>query len=361
MADQLWVGTRKGLFRLRHVREAGWQVVDIAFKGSPVSAVLHDPRDGSLYAALNLGHFGVKLHRSPDGGQTWQEMTAPSYPVVEGETGLSVKQIWAIEPAGPTVEEGLWIGTIPGDLFKSTDGGQSWQLNTALAEDSHRKQWFGGGADDPAIHSICVDPRDSRKILLGVSCGGVWRSEDGGQSWAIGGPGMIAEYMPPDQQDNPHVQDPHRLVQCPSSPDHLWVQHHNGVFRSTDWAESWERVQNLAVSEFGFAVAVHPHDPQTAWFVPAIKDEVRIPVDGKLVVTRTRDGGATSEALTEGLPQDHCYDLVFRHAMDIDATGQRLAFGSTTGHVYVTENGGDDWQELPWHLPPIYVVRFGGA
>jgi hypothetical protein len=148
------------------------------------------------------------------------------------------------------------------------------------------------------------------------------------------------------------------MVQCSGDPDWLWVQHHNGVFRSNNGGASWDAVPDIKPSVFGFGVAVHPRDGKTAWFVPAIKDERRIPVDGKLVVTRTRDGGKSFDVLTNGLPQDNAYDLVYRHALDIDGTGDRLAIGSTTGGLWITEDQGDRWRELSVHLPPIQAVRF---
>jgi hypothetical protein len=169
---------------------------------------------------------------------------------------------------------------------------------------------------------------------------------------------MWAAYMPEEARENPHVQDPHRVVQCPSAPDVLWTQHHNAVFRSTNRAGLWEEVKRDGGSIFGFGVAVHPHDPDTAWLVPAVKDECRIPIDGKLAVLRTRDGGRTFDTLREGLPQEHCYDLVYRHGLAVDDTGDRLAFGSTTGNLWLTENGGATWDCLSTHLPPIYAVRF---
>jgi hypothetical protein len=349
MSDRLWVSTRKGLFRLQ-ASGAGWSIDQVSFLGQPLSLTFPDPRDGSIYAALNLGHFGVKLHRSEDAGQSWTEVGVPVYEKAEDGSGPSLMQIWALEAAGPDAADGLWAGTLPGGLFFSSD---------RLWDRPERSQWFGGGADQPGIHSVCVDPRNKRHVLVAVSCGGVCRTEDGGETWTAAAEGMFAEYMPPEQRGNPDVQDPHRMVRCPGSPDHLWVQHHNGVFRTTDNAHHWEHVTGLQPSSFGFGVAVHPTQPETAWFVPGVKDEIRIPVDGKLSVTRTRDGGRTCDVLTHGLPQQHCYDLVFRHALDIDSTGQRLAFGSTTGHLWTTSNGGDHWTMLPNHLPPIYAVRFG--
>ncbi len=358
MSDILWIASRKGLFRLQ-AQSSGWEIDQVSFLGHPVSLVLDDPRDQCVYAALNLGHFGVKLHRSEDRGATWTEVGVPAYPEVPDGKGVSLMQIWALEPAGPRVDDGIWAGTLPGGLFRTTDRGASWSLNTALWDRPERSAWFGGGADQPGIHSVCVDPRDARHVLVAVSCGGVWRTRDGGESWELGGRGMHADYMPDEAREDPNIQDPHCMVQSPSHPDMLWVQHHNGVFRSTDQAASWNHVTGLQPSSFGFPVAVHPRDPETVWFVPAIKDEVRVPVDAKLSVTRTRDGGRTCEVLTNGLPQQHCYDLVYRHSLDIDDSGAQLAFGSTTGHLWWTRDGGDQWEPLPHHLPPIYAVRFG--
>jgi hypothetical protein len=169
---------------------------------------------------------------------------------------------------------------------------------------------------------------------------------------------MWAAYMPPERKFEPQIQDPHRLVQCTSNPKVFWVQHHNGVFRSTDGAESWHEITAAIPSTFGFAVAVDPTNADTAWLVPAIKDEKRIPVDGQVVVSRTCDGGKTFTVLREGLPQEHSYDLVFRHALDVSADGKRLAMGSTTGSLWVSDNQGDRWELVTSHLPPVHSVRF---
>jgi hypothetical protein len=365
MVRDFLAATRKGLFRLSK-NGGGWAIARASFLGQPVSMVLPDPRDGSIYAALDLGHFGVKLHRSRDGGECWEELAAPAFPKQpEGSIDTMpdgkpwpwrVEKIWALEP-GPASEPGLlWCGTIPGGLFRSNDHGASWELNDALWSHPLRKQWFGGGGDFPGIHSLCVEPGGA--VTLGVSCGGVWRSTDGGASWACTSTGMFAEYMPPERRYDSSVQDPHRIAQCAGNLDVFWAQHHNGVFRSADRAASWQEVKAVPPSVFGFAVAVHPRDPDTAWLVPAQKDEVRIPVGGKVVVSRTRDGGRSWEPLRAGLPQEHAYDIVYRHALDVDDSGDALAFGSTTGSLWVSEDQGDRWQAVSHHLPPIYAVRF---
>lgn len=357
MSDRLLVGTKKGLFELRR-DHTDWSIAASHFLGDPISMLLADPRDGTLYAAEALGHFGVKLQRSRDSGESWQEIPAPAFPKSDTD-GPSVSYLFCLETAGPDRPGWLWCGTIPGGLFLSKDHGESWTLNQALWDLPERKDWMGGGFDHAGVASICVDPRNSARITIGVSTGGVWRSDDDGASWRAASEGMHAEYYPPPRNHAPEVQDIHRLVQCPAAPDSLWVQHHNGVFHSTDGARSWREVTTIRPAKFGFAAAVHPHDPDTAWFVPGVKDECRLPVDARLAVARTRDGARSFEVLTEGLPQQHAYDLVYRHALSVDTTGTRLAMGSTTGHLWITENGGDAWTLAAGHMPPINCVRFG--
>lgn len=376
MSDRLLVATRKGLLVLHRQHEGRWHHAETHFLGEPVSIALADARDGTWYAALNLGHFGVKLWRRPSGSEAWTACAAPEYPPQpEGEMAAApsasaadqadrpppapwtLQQIWSLETGGADEPGVLWAGTIPGGLFQSRDGGASWALNRPLWDRPERAEWFGGGYDYPGIHSICVDPRDSRHVSVAVSCGGVWQTTDGGESWRATTAGMSAGYMPPERSEDPNIQDPHRMAHCAAQPDTLWVQHHDGIFRSTDGGRSWRRVV-ASPSSFGFAVAVHPRDPDTAWFVPAVKDECRVPVDGRLVVTRTRDGGGSFEALHDGLPPPPAYDLVYRHGLAVDATGERLAMGSTTGALWATEDGGDHWQCLSAHLPPVYAVQF---
>lgn len=367
MSKHLLVSTRKGLFVLE--RAGGtWRIARTAFLGDNVALTLADPRDGSWYAVLDLGHFGAKLQKSTDGGRRWTELKVPAYgaddQVVTGDGKTphpaSLRLIWSLEAGGASEPGRLWAGTLPGGLFRSDDGGQSWQLVRSLWDRPERRGWFGGGYDTPGIHSICVDPRDPRCVRVAISTGGVWRTEDGGDTWAQSAHGMRAAYMPPDRQNDPNAQDVHRMVQCRAAPDALWAQHHNGVFRCVD-GRRWQEVPNVPPSVFGFAVAVHPRDPNCAWFVPAVKDERRIPVNGQLVVARTRDGGQTFDVLREGLPQEHAYDLVYRHGLAIDESGDRLAFGSTTGGLWLTEDQGVRWEMCSARLPPIHAVSFAPA
>jgi len=371
MSNRCHVATRKGLFTLDR-GASGWSITRASFLGDNCTLVMHDPRTGELIAALNHGHFGIKMHRSRDGGATWTEIATPKYPekpadyvpkvLVEGKPAdWSLKLVWALAPGGPNEPGVVWCGTLPGGLFRSEDGGDSWTLNRQLWDDPLREYWFGGGADHPGIHSVCVDSRDARRVTIGISCGGVWGTRDGGGTWQLGGRGMRAEYMPPEKQFEPNIQDPHMVAQCRANPDVLWVQHHNGIFRSTDGGATFTEITDVKPSVFGFAVAVHPADANTAWFVPSVKDEKRYPSEGRVVVNRTRDAGKTFEMLTKGLPQEHAYDLIYRHALDIDETGDRLAFGSTTGSLWMSENAGDSWQTLSSNLPPIYAVRFEKA
>lgn len=369
MSARIWVATRKGLFSVAKAH-GRWDIERVSFLGDHATIVVCDRRDGAVYAALEHGHFGAKLHRSDDRGATWTEIATPKYPPKpEGAdeqksftTGQplewKLRKVWALEAGGPGEAGRVWCGTIPGGLFRSDDRGAAWTLNEALWLHPRRKEWFGGGADHPGIHSICVDPRDARRLHVGVSCGGVWHTPDSGATWELRATGMRAEYMPPEQATEPNIQDPHRVVRCPGAPDVLWCQHHNGIFRSTDDGRSWTELTDVPPSVFGFAVAVHPEHPDTAWFVPAVKDEKRFPVDGKICVSRTRDGGKTFEVLRRGLPQHHAYDLTFRHGLDVSADGSSLVFGSTTGSVWVSEDQGDSWQTVSEHLPPVYAVRF---
>lgn len=357
-SDRAWAATRKGLFELRRGKNSGWAIERLSFVADPVSMVLPPDAEGRMLAALNLGHFGVKVHASEDEGASWQEVAAPAYPPQpEGAEGVPWKlvQIWSLESAHGTV----WAGTLPGGLFRSSDFGRSWSLAKSLWNRPERAAWFGGGYDVPGIHSICPHPRRAGELLVGISCGGVWATRDDGATWMLQAGGMRAAYMPPEGEGDPNIQDPHRIVRCATAPDVLWCQHHNGIWRSTDNAASWQEITDVPLANFGFAVAVHPADPQSAWFVPAQADERRIPVDAALAVNRTTDGGRSFTSLRNGLPQAHCYDLVYRHGLDVAADGRHLLVGSTTGGLWASHDGGEQWRTVSQTMPPIYALRFG--
>ena len=360
----LLVATRKGLFVVQG-EGTRWHITSHHFAGEPVTQVLCDARDGSWVAALRLGHFGVKLHKSHDKGQSWQAIGAPAFPtkpadgpIANDPTPWSVDMVWSLAAGGAHERDTLWAGCLPAGLFKSVDGGTSWALNQPLWEEPRRLAWMGGGYDHAGIHSILVDPRDARHLTLAISCGGVWQTRDGGTSWSLTASGMKASYLPPEHPDEGNAQDPHCLVQCAAQPDVLWLQHHCGIYRSTDGGMAWQPIAAPDPSGFGFAVACDPRNPQRAWFVPAQADACRIPVDGHMVVTRTDDGGASFQAYSEGLPPHHAYHLVYRHGLAVSNDGQTLALASTTGGLWLSAFAGVSWHCVTRDLPPVAAVQF---
>ncbi|MCZ7645425.1 MAG: glycosyl hydrolase [Planctomycetota bacterium] len=358
MAQVLILGTRKGTLVLK--REGGaFKPMRASHSGIPVPYACVDPRTGTLWATLDHGHWGSKLQRSENGGESWEELTPPAYPEDEelaDGTAATLKYLWVLGPGGAGEPKRLYLGTEPGGLFVSDDGGESWELNRGLWEHPSRKQWFGGGRDNPGIHSILVDPRDHRRVLVGISCAGVFETADGGATWKPANRGCTADFLPDPTSEV--GQDPHFVAGCASAPDVLWQQNHCGIFRSTDGAKNWTKVSQAGgPAHFGFAVAVDAKNPETAWVVPAQADEVRIAVGGALCVCRSDDGGKSWQAFRKGLPQEQAYDVTFRHALDV--SGDALAFGTTTGNVYVSFDRGASWTCLGNNFPPVYSVRFG--
>jgi hypothetical protein len=357
----LLLGTRKGLLMLER-GSGGWRIARTAFLGAPVPYAMEDPRTGTFWASIDHGHWGQKLHRSRDRGVTWEEVTAPKYP--EGaELGdgkpASLNYLWVLAPGGADQPGRMYAGTEPGALFVSDDDGDSFAMVDSLwNHPSRTTQWFGGGRDNPGIHSIIVDPRDSRRVQIGISCAGVFETADGGTTWEPRNKGLSATFLP-----NPDVEvghDPHFVDFCLSQPDVLWQQNHCGVFRSVDGGATWSDIsQKEGPVGFGFAIAADASDPNTAWVVPADSDERRLAHGGSLFVCRTDDGGATWKELRNGLPQENCFDIVFRHALG--ASGDTIVFGSTTGNAFVSEDRGESWSCLGNYLPPIYSTRFASG
>jgi photosystem II stability/assembly factor-like uncharacterized protein len=358
MKPTLLLGTRKG-FIAYHAKNGKWQMENLSFEGVPVSIAYADPRSGAWWAGLDHGHWGVKLHRSKDRGNTWEEVTAPAYP--EGEEvkdGMpaTTRYIWSIANCSKKLIPRLWIGTDPGGLFVSEDDGNSFQLVESLWKHPSRKEnWFGGGRDQPGIHSIVVDPRDENHIHIAISCAGVFETGDGGKTWEVRNKGLRADFLPNPESDIGH--DPHILVAAPSDPDTLWQQNHCGIFRSTDAAKNWKDVSEAeGPARFGFAIAVADDNPDQAWVAPANSDITRTAIKGALCICRTDDGGKSWKELRRGLPQQNCFDIVYRHALA--SSTDALAFGTTTGNLFFSPDRGETWQALNNYLPMVYSVQF---
>ena len=392
MSQQLIIGTRKGTLILDR-QHGNWRPRPIAHAGMSISYAARDPRDGTIWAAMDHAHWGPKLSRSRDDGATWEHLTQLAYPpgarFIEqhlptpdqdpnSESSLNCKaasllKVWVLAFGGKEQPGTIHAGTMPGGLFTSHDGGNTWALNLPLwnhesrggdlfaGNPTSRNHWGGTpaamayGEFVPGIHSIAVDPRDPGRILIGVSCAGIVGTTDGGQTWQAMNQGVLNDYLPNPEAEWGH--DPHFIAQCPQDPDRVWQQNHCGVFVSDDCARSWRRVSDKNQSvHFGFPIAVDASDGRTAWVVPAHSDAQRMAIDGGLRVARTTDGGATWQTLRSGLPQEHAYDVVYRHALD--ASGDVVCFGTTTGNLYVSADRGDTWICVGNNLPPIHSVRF---
>ncbi|MBE7454511.1 MAG: hypothetical protein HS111_38335 [Kofleriaceae bacterium] len=392
MSDRILLATKKGTLILDR-RGGRWTPRSIAHAGLAVSYAACDPRDGTLWACMDNAHWGPALMRSRDDGASWEDASRIAYPkgarfieqlipdpkaMEEADKPIGYKpatlmKVWVLAFAGADQPGVIHAGTLPGGLFTTRDGGESWELNLPLwnhesrggdlfaGEATSKNQWGGTpaamayGEFVPGIHSVVVDPRDSNHVYVAVSCAGVLETRDGGRSWAGCNRGMLNDYLPDPAAEWGH--DPHFVTLCPGQPDRLWQQNHTGVFTSADGAASWSRVSQESVAvHFGFPIAADDRDGQTAWVVPLRSDQERMTIGGGMFVARTRDGGASWQTFTDGLPQEHCYDVVYRHALD--ARGDRVCFGSTTGNVYVSEDRGETWSAVGHHLPPIHSVRF---
>lgn len=358
MKTTMLLGTRKGFVAYEY-RDGQWQSANLSFEGMPVSIAYADPRNGTWWAALDHGHWGVKLHRSKDRGRSWQEVAAPAYPegaeVKDGQPATT-RYIWSMAHGGTQYPSRLWAGTDPGGLFVSEDEGNTFELVTALWNHPSRKElWMGGGRDLPGIHSIVVDPRNEDRIYVGISCAGVFESTDAGKTWNVRNKGLRAAFLPDPNTDIGH--DPHILVAAPGDPDHLWQQNHCGIFRSVDGARQWEDVgQQGGPAWFGFAITVADDNPLQAWVAPANSDETRTAIDGALCICRTDDGGKSWQAQRNGLPQANCYDIVYRHALA--SSGSGVAFGTTTGNLFFSPDKGEHWQVVNNYLPMIHSLQF---
>ena len=368
MADgvQLFISTRKGAWTLESdAMRATFELGGPHFFGQVVNHMLLDPRDGkTLLAAVKTGHLGPTVFRSTDRGRTWIEATRPPAFKKVAEGGRAVDHVFWLTP-GHTSEPGTsWAGTSPQGLFKSTDGGATWDGVDGFNENEMYSKWTGGAQDGtpdgPKLHSINVDPRDKRHVYIGMSSGGVFESLDAGASWSPLNEGIAAEFLPDPNAAFGH--DPHCVVVHPARPDRLYQQNHCGIYRLDRPGRRWTRIGDAMprdVGDIGFPIVVHPRDPETAWVFPMDGTSVwpRTCVGGKPAVFCTRDAGATWARQDQGFPREQAWWTVKRQSMTADHLDPcGLYFGTTSGEVWASNDGGARWRSLAQHLPHVYAV-----
>ncbi len=350
---RLYVGTKKGGFRFTSCDgRASWQTEGPILKGWSLNHLIEDLRDRRrVYAAANHAVWGPIFPRSCDGGQTWDEQgPSPAFPADDGRT---VAAAWCVRPGHADHPGELWAGADPAALFRSEDWGQSWQPVPGLTDHPTRQagMWQPGGGG-LIIHNVSLDPTNADSLIATISAGGVFRSDDGGESWRPLNRGVRAGFMPDPSVEAGHCV--HRLERSPADPNFLFQQNHCGAYRSADGGETWQEVTDGLPSEFGFAAAAHPHEPRTFYCAPLVADAFRAFHDGKMTIWRTRDGGDSWEPLRCGLPQENAYLCVYRGAMATDGHDPAGVYvGTSTGQVFASRDGGDSWSLIADYLPPV--------
>jgi photosystem II stability/assembly factor-like uncharacterized protein len=347
MGVVLPVGTRKGLFLLSSADRSSWDVEGPLLQGWAVYHAIVDPRDGTLHAATNNPFYGATVHRSSDQGETWERAEELGLPE-DGE--LKLNATWHIEPGR---DSELWLGGDPGVLFRSDDGGRTWQLNEELFAHPTRERWQPG-AGGMCTHSIQLA---DGALYVAISAAGAFRSEDDGRSWTPINQDVAAEFMP---DPYPEVgQCVHKLLVHPQHPERIWQQNHCGVYRSDNRGDTWERLDgNGLPTSFGFPLALDPEDPDVAYVIPEQSQEHHYTADGRLGVYRTSDGGASWELTAGGLP-DRAWVAVLREGLAFDGDG--IYFGTQSGSVWTAPRGGAKWTEAVRDLPPILSVEAAAA
>jgi photosystem II stability/assembly factor-like uncharacterized protein len=359
------VGTRKGAFVLSAdgTRER-WDVEGPLFAGWEIYHMTGSPADPDrLYASQSGGWFGQQIQRSQDGGATWEQVgNRFDYDGVPGTHQWydgtphpwEFARVWHLEPS-PIDPDTVYAGVEDAALFRTQDGGKEWQELSGLRGHGSGPSWQPG-AGGMCLHTILLDPADPERIFVAISAAGAFRSDDGGASWQPINRGLRSEGIPDPDAEVGHCV--HRIAMHPSRPHVLFMQKHWDVMRSDDAGESWHEISGNLPSDFGFPIAVHPHEPDTAYVVPITSDSYHYPPDGRLRVYRSRTGGGEWEPLTEGLPQQHCYVNVLRDAMAVDSLEEPgIYFGTTGGQVYGSADAGDSWAPIVRDLPAVLSVE----
>jgi len=359
------VGTHKGAFVLTSdAMRKQWDISGPHFGGWEVYHVKGSPADPNrLYASQNTGWFGQVIQRSNDGGKTWQPMDGKF--AYDGEPGthkwydgssrpFEFKRVWHLEPS-LTDPDTVYAGVEDAALFRSTNGGQSWQELPGLRTHKTAPDW-APGAGGMCLHTIILDPQHPNRMFAAISAAGAFRSDDAGESWRPINRGLKSEGIPDPTAEVGHCV--HRIAMHPSRPEVLFMQKHWDVMRTDDAGESWREVSGNLPSDFGFPIDVHAHEPETIYVVPIKSDSEHVPPDGKLRVYRSRTGGNEWEALTNGLPQSNCYVNVLRDAMAVDSLDSSgVYFGTTGGQVYASADAGDSWAPIVRDLPAVLSVE----
>ena len=354
MSVVLLAGTKKGLFLFRSdgLRQ-DWTLEGPHLEGWSVYHAIVDPRDGALHACTNHEVYGATVHQSRDLGKTWESAETLGLPE---DSELKLERTWHIEPGHADQPGTLWLGAAPGVLFRSDDGGATWEVVEGLLTHPTRERWHPG-AGGMCCHSIQLDPVDVNRLHIGISAAGVFRTDDAGEHWTPVNSGTAADFLP---DPYPELgQCVHKLLRCADSP-RLWQQNHCGVYRSDDSGDSWERLDgNGLPSGFGFALALHPQDPDTAFVVPIEGAENRVTSDGRLGVYRTSDAGASWALSMEGLPRQ-AWTGVLREGMASDRFDPvGLYLGAQSGSVFGSADEGQTWSEIASQLPPVLSVEVG--
>jgi photosystem II stability/assembly factor-like uncharacterized protein len=352
----LLVGTTKGAFLLGSRDRRSWKPAGPYFPGHSVYALAWDGRRGRhrLWASTSSEHWGALLRWSDDLGRSWTKPETATLRFPE-ETGLALQQIWQIRPGRDDEPDVLYCGVAPASLFESRDAGKTWSLVRGLHDHPHRPQWqpgFGG----LCLHTILPHPTDRRRLLVAISTGGIYRTEDGGRSFQVSNRGIRAEFLPDKHPE--FGQCVHKVVQHPKTPERFFLQNHWGLYRSDDGGRSWKDIANGVPSDFGFAMAVHPRDPDTVFIVPIESDGFRCTPEGRLRVYRTRNAGRSWEALTRGLPQKDAWETVLRDGLATDTRDPAgVYFGTRSGKLFASRDGGTSWKAILEGLPPIVCVK----